>query len=166
LEIAFQALDPSFFKAELLISKKTENSLLNWFDEEQELGMRKEGDKDIQVSADSHSKSEPQSLSQVKIFFLVGAFTCVVGYFGWLEKNTEPFKTAQVVEVIPSVDSPKSTQLSPVSFPNSPSIIAEEAANELLGDRTIQLIQEMENKMKTDPLPELNTSIRSDFDKP
>jgi hypothetical protein len=41
--------------------------------------------------------------------------------------------------------------------------MAEEAANEVLDDRTINLIREMENKMKTDPLPDFNTSSQPDF---
>jgi len=167
LEDAVQALNESFYKDEIEISKKTENSLLMWFGEEQESGERIEavkGDGVKKVSANIDSKSEPKSLSPIKIFFLVGAFACVVGYFGWLEKNTKPLITPLASEVIPPAEADQSTQLSPVPFPKSPSIVAEEVANELLSDRTIKLIQEMENKMQTDPLSEFNTSSQPDFE--
>lgn len=169
LENAFRALSKSFYKEEIEISKKTEKSLLMWLGEEQESGERSErvkGDAAKKVSANIDSKSEPTSLSPIKIFFLVGAFACVVGYFGWLEKNTKSLETPIAPEVNPDGAAPQTTQLSPVLFPKSPSILAEEAANELLGNRTINLIQEMVNKMKIDPLPEFNTSSQPDFEKP
>ena len=167
MENAFRALNKSSDKDEIEISKKTENSLLMWFGEES--GKRSEhieADAVKKVSANIHSKSEPKSFSPIKIFFLVGAFACVVGYFGWLEKNTKPFETPLASELIPPVDAAQSIELSPIPFPKSPSVLAEEAANELLGDRTINLIQQMEDKMKTDPLPEFNTSSQPDFEKP
>ena len=140
-----------------------------WFGEEQESSERIEhikGDAVKKVSANIHSKSEPKSFSPIKIFFLVGAFAFVVGYFGWLEKNTKPFETPLASEVISPVEATQSTELSPIPFPKSPAVLAEEAANQLLGERTINLIQQMENKMKTDPLPEFNTSSQPDFEKP
>ncbi len=167
LENAFRALNKSSDKKEIEISKKTENSLLVWFGEESgERSEHIEADTVKLVSANIHSKSEPKSFSPIKIFFLVGAFASVVGYFGWLEKNMKPFKTPLASELSPPVDAAQSIEFSPIPFPKSPSILAEEAANQLLGDRTINLIQQMENKMKTDPLPEFNTSSQPDFEKP
>jgi hypothetical protein len=169
LENAFRALKKSSDKNEIEISQKTENSLLMWFGDEQESDERNKhvkGDAAKKVSAYVHSKSEPKSFSPIKIFFLVGAFASVVGYFGWLEKNTKPFETPLASELSPPFDDAQSIDLSPIPFPKSPSVLAEEAANQLLGDRTINLIQQMENKMKTDPLPEFNTSSQPDFEKP
>ncbi len=167
LENAFRALKKSSDKNEIEISKKTENSLLMWFGEESgERSEHTKGDAVKQVSANIHSKSEPKSFSPIKIFLLVGAFASVVGYFGWLEKNTKPFETPFASELSPPVDSVQSIELSPIPFPKSPSVLAEEVASELLSDRTINLIQQMENKMKTDPLPEFNTSSQPDFEKP
>ena len=167
LENAFRALKKSSDKNEIEFSKKTENSLLMWFGEESgERSEHTKGDAVKQVSANIHSKSEPKSFSPIKIFFLIGAFASVVGYFGWLEKNTKPFETPLASELSPPVDDAQSIELSPIPFPKSPSVLAEEAANQLLGERTINLIQQMENKMKTDPLPEFNTSSQPDFEKP
>jgi hypothetical protein len=167
MENAFRALNQSFDKDGIEISKKTENSLLMWFGAES--GKRSEhieADAVKKVFDNIHSKSEPKSFSPIKIFFLVGTFASVVGYFGWLEKDTKPFETPLASELSPPVDDAQSIELSPIPFPKSPSVLAEEAANQLLGDRTMNLIQQMENKMKTDPLPEFNTSSQPDFEKP
>jgi len=167
LENAFRALNKSFDKDEIEISKKTENSLLMWFGEESgEKIEHIEADAVKKVPANIHSKSELKCFSSIKIFFLVGAFACVVGYFGWLEKNTKPLEIPLTSEVISPVEATQSTELSPIPFPKSPSVLAEEAANQLLGDRTINLIQQMEDKMKTDPLPEFNKSNQTDLEEP
>lgn len=167
LENAFRALKKSSDKNEIEFSKKTENSLLMWFGEESgERSEHTKGDAVKQVSAHIHSQSEPKSFSPIKIFFLVGALASVVGYFGWLEKNTKPLEIPLTSEVISPVEATQSIELSPIPFPKSPAVLAEEVANQLLGERTINLIQQMEDKMKTDPLPEFNTSSQPGFKKP
>ena len=118
MENAFRALNQSFDKDGIEISQKTENSLLMWFGDEQESDERNnhvKGDAVKKVSAHVHSKSEPKSFSPIKIFFWVGAFACVVGYFGWLEKNTKPFETPLASELSPPVDDFQSIELSPDS---------------------------------------------------
>ena len=172
LKNGYRALDRSFFKEELKISKKTEDFLLEWFGIEQETAGSDEANESANVDADrtdsiqANLKPKPQSLSSVRVFVIVGVFATLVGYFGWLEKNAKPFKTPLISEVIPSVDEKQSIPLSSNPISPTPSIMAEEAANEVLDDRTINLIREMENKMKTDPLPDFNTSSQPDFENP
>ena len=172
LKNGYRALDRSFFKEELKISKKTEGFLLEWFGVEQETAGSGEVNESVNVDADrtdsiqANLKPKPQSLSSVRVFVIVGVFATLVGYFGSLEKNAEPFKTPLISEVIPSVDEKQSIPLSSNPILKTHYIMAEEAANEVLDDRTINLIREMENKMKTDPLPDFNTSSQPDFQNP
>ena len=110
---------------------------------------------------DMHSSCLGQSDGSVKWLFrgfiLTGCLACLIGYFGWTEKvEIEP--SVQQVPLSSNPSNSKETLLSLDQIKNLPLLMAEKTAHSLLGQRTIQELDEMEESMQSIQPIDINQS--------
>jgi len=139
-------------------STKLENSLIGWFlgegeiVESSQVNQFSEGRVEEKEVADRTPVPRFFNLSPIQIFTWVGLFSCMIGYFGWKEKKEElSLGLLPLPHEVSLADSdPFPSGLEQIS--NLPSIVAEDVAGELLGNRTIDVLREMESKIDARPL--------------
>ena len=153
-------------------STKLENSLIGWFlgegeiVESSQVNQFSEGRVEEKEVADRTPVPRFFNLSPSQIFTWVGLFSCMIGYFGWKEKKEELSLGLLPLphEVSLADNEPFPSGLEQIS--NLPSIVAEDVAGELLGNRTIDVLREMESKIDARPLLDTKAYPIEDFTLP
>jgi len=171
-EESVQRCNRSDSAQEFEYSAKLENSLIGWFFGEEkfvestQLSQFSSGRMEEKEVVQRKPVSHFFNLSPSRIFAWFGLFSCMIGYFGWKEKKE---KLSQGLLPLHHEVSLEEKDLFPSGLEQIsklPSIVAEDVAGELLGNRTIDVLREMERKIDARPLLDTKAYPIEDFTLP